>query len=74
LVAAVTHPDGPGVSGQIFEAGAGYIAEIRWERSKGVFLKTDSTFTPSAVRFGFILLDTLIFLYLYSPPGETKIG
>ncbi|KAH9928628.1 multifunctional beta-oxidation protein [Fomitopsis serialis] len=49
FVAAVTHPDGIDASGRIFEVGAGFIAEVRWERSKGAVLKTDATFTPSAV-------------------------
>ncbi|KAH9838412.1 multifunctional beta-oxidation protein [Rhodofomes roseus] len=50
FVAAVTHPDGIDASGRIFEVGAGFIAEVRWERSKGVVFKTDATFTPSAVQ------------------------
>lgn len=49
MVVAVTHPDGPNASGKIFELGAGFIAEVRWERSKGAIFKTDTTFTPSAV-------------------------
>ncbi|KAI0064752.1 peroxisomal hydratase-dehydrogenase-epimerase [Artomyces pyxidatus] len=50
LVVAVTHPDGPDANGKIFVLGAGYVAEIRWERSKGVVFKTDESFTPSAVK------------------------
>ncbi|KAI0956040.1 hypothetical protein AcV7_006549 [Taiwanofungus camphoratus] len=49
FVAAVTHPDGPEASGKIFEVGAGFVAEVRWERSRGVVFKTDASFTPSAV-------------------------
>lgn len=49
FVLAITHPDGVDANGRIFEVGAGFIAEIRWERSKGQFFKTDKTFTPSAV-------------------------
>lgn len=49
LVAAITHPDGPDASGKVFVLGAGYISEIRWERSGGVVFKTDNSFTPSAV-------------------------
>ena len=49
FVVAVTHPDGPEASGKVYEVGAGYVAEIRWERSKGHVFKTDDTFTPSAV-------------------------
>ncbi|KAI9461601.1 peroxisomal hydratase-dehydrogenase-epimerase [Lactarius psammicola] len=50
LVVAITHPDGPDASGKVFVLGAGYIAEIRWERSRGVVFKTDDSFTPSAVK------------------------
>ncbi|KIM33313.1 hypothetical protein M408DRAFT_61153 [Serendipita vermifera MAFF 305830] len=50
LVAALTHPDGPDASGKVFEVGAGFVAEIRWERSNGALFKTDETFTPSAVK------------------------
>ncbi|KDQ24667.1 hypothetical protein PLEOSDRAFT_41213 [Pleurotus ostreatus PC15] len=50
FVAAICHPDGPDASGKIFEVGAGYIAEIRWERSNGAVMKTDASFTPSAVK------------------------
>ncbi|KAH8994975.1 peroxisomal hydratase-dehydrogenase-epimerase [Lactarius akahatsu] len=50
LVAAITHPDGPDASGKVFVLGAGYISEIRWERSRGVVFKTDNSFTPSAVK------------------------
>ncbi|KAF8899950.1 multifunctional beta-oxidation protein [Gymnopilus junonius] len=50
FVAALSHPDGPDASGKVFELGAGFIAEIRWERSHGAIFKTDSSFTPSAVK------------------------
>ena len=49
FVLSITHPDGPDANGKIFEVGAGFIAEIRWERSKGTVFKTDKTFTPAAV-------------------------
>lgn len=49
FVVAVTHPDGPDASGKVFEIGAGWMAEIRWERSKGAVFKNDASFTPSAV-------------------------
>lgn len=49
FVAALCHPDGPDASGKVFEVGAGFVAEIRWERSKGAVFKTDASFTPSAV-------------------------
>ncbi|KAH9994795.1 multifunctional beta-oxidation protein [Russula vinacea] len=50
LVAAITHPDGPDASGKVFVLGAGYVSEIRWERSRGVVFKTDNSFTPSSVK------------------------
>lgn len=50
FVAALCHPDGPEASGKIFEVGAGFIAEVRWERSEGTVFKTDASFTPSAVK------------------------
>ncbi|EGO24290.1 hypothetical protein SERLADRAFT_415443 [Serpula lacrymans var. lacrymans S7.9] len=50
FVAAVCHPDGPNPSGRVFEVGAGFVAEIRFERSKGAIWRTDDSFTPSAVK------------------------
>ncbi|KAH9964369.1 peroxisomal hydratase-dehydrogenase-epimerase [Lactifluus volemus] len=50
LVAAITHPDGPDSTGRVFVLGAGYVSEIRWERSRGAVFKTDGSFTPSAVK------------------------
>ncbi|KAK0450141.1 multifunctional beta-oxidation protein [Armillaria borealis] len=50
FVAAVCHPEGPDASGRVFELGAGFIAEVRWERSDGAVFKTDASFTPSAIK------------------------
>ncbi|KAJ3209663.1 hypothetical protein HDU82_000348, partial [Entophlyctis luteolus] len=36
-------------TGGLFELGAGFVAKLRWERSKGVVFKSDSTFTPGSV-------------------------
>ena len=50
LVLALTHPEGPEASGKCFEVGAGFVAEVRWERTQGAVFKTDESFTPSAVK------------------------
>lgn len=36
-------------TGSIFEVGGGHMAKIRWERSKGLILKPDDTYTPGAI-------------------------
>lgn len=50
LVAFLCSDKNENESGQIFEAGAGWYAKIRFQRTKGVVFKTDDSFTPSAVR------------------------
>jgi hypothetical protein len=49
FVLSLTHPDAPDANGRVFEVGAGYVSEVRWERSKGVVFRVDETYTPSAV-------------------------
>jgi len=49
LVAVLVHESNKKETGSIFEVGAGHMAKIRWERSKGALLKTDDTLTPSAI-------------------------
>ncbi|KAH6607705.1 peroxisomal hydratase-dehydrogenase-epimerase [Trichoderma cornu-damae] len=48
LVAVLVHPSST-ENGSIFEAGAGHIAKLRWERSSGLLLKADDSYTPGAV-------------------------
>ncbi|WWC60744.1 uncharacterized protein I303_103320 [Kwoniella dejecticola CBS 10117] len=49
MVGVLTAKNGPDVNGRIFELGAGFFSEVRWERSKGAIWRTDESFTPSAV-------------------------
>ncbi|WWC69102.1 uncharacterized protein I206_103038 [Kwoniella pini CBS 10737] len=49
MVGVLTAKNGPDVNGRIFELGAGFVSEVRWERSKGAIWRTDDSFTPSAV-------------------------
>ena len=48
LVAYLVHSSNT-ETGSIFEAGAGSIAKLRWERAKGALLKADSSLTPGAI-------------------------
>ncbi|TVY56460.1 Peroxisomal hydratase-dehydrogenase-epimerase, partial [Lachnellula suecica] len=48
LVAVLTHKSCE-ENGAIFEAGGGHIAKLRWERSSGLLLKADDTYTPGAI-------------------------
>jgi multifunctional beta-oxidation protein len=49
LVAVLTHSSNKTETGSIFEVGGGHMAKLRWERSKGVLCKADSTFTPGSI-------------------------
>ncbi|KAI1006092.1 Peroxisomal hydratase-dehydrogenase-epimerase [Podosphaera aphanis] len=48
LVAVLVHKDCQ-ENGAIFEVGGGHIAKLRWERSRGLLLKPDDSYTPSAI-------------------------
>ncbi|TIC14261.1 succinate dehydrogenase [Wallemia mellicola] len=43
-------PEAGPITGRVFELGAGYCTELRWERAKGQIFKPDESFTPSAVK------------------------
>lgn len=53
LVAVLTHKsngEGPvAENGSIFEVGGGHVAKLRWQRSSGLLLKCDDTYTPGAI-------------------------
>lgn len=48
IVLALTSTECP-TSGKIYEVAAGLYAQIRWERSHGLYLKPDSSLTPEAI-------------------------
>lgn len=48
LVAVLVHKNNT-ENGSIFEVGGGHIAKFRWERSSGLLLKADDSYTPSAI-------------------------
>lgn len=48
LVAVLVHKDNT-QNGSIFEVGGGHVAKLRWERSSGLLLKADDSYTPSAI-------------------------
>lgn len=49
LVAVLVHKNNTKENGGVFEVGGGYMAKLRWERSSGLLLKADSSYTPGAI-------------------------
>jgi multifunctional beta-oxidation protein len=48
LVAVLVHKQSE-ENGSIFEVGGGHAAKLRWERSSGLLLKADDSYTPGAI-------------------------
>ena len=48
VVAALVHKNAE-ETGSIFEVGGGHVAKLRWERSSGLLLKADDSYTPGAI-------------------------
>ncbi|PBP28960.1 hypothetical protein BUE80_DR000138 [Diplocarpon rosae] len=48
LVAVLVHKDSD-ENGSVFEVGGGHVAKLRWERSSGLLLKADDSYTPGAI-------------------------
>lgn len=49
LVAVLVHSSNTKETGGIFEVGGGHMAKLRWERSSGLLLKPDDTFSAGAI-------------------------
>ncbi|KAH6895373.1 hypothetical protein B0T10DRAFT_536105 [Thelonectria olida] len=49
LVAVLVHKNNTEETGSIFEVGGGHMAKLRWERSSGLLLKADDSYTPGAI-------------------------
>ncbi|KAI1342396.1 hypothetical protein F5Y15DRAFT_372624 [Xylariaceae sp. FL0016] len=49
LVAVLVHKNNTNENGGIFEVGGGHVAKLRWERSSGLLLRADDTYTPGAI-------------------------
>ncbi len=49
VVAFLTHKDNTKENGGIFEVGGGHVSKLRWERSRGLLLKADDSYTPGAI-------------------------
>lgn len=49
LVAVLVHKSNTTETGGIFEVGGGHVAKLRWERSSGLLLKADDSYTPGAI-------------------------
>ena len=49
LVAVLAHRDNTDENGSIWEVGGGRVAKLRWQRSNGLLLKADDSYTPGAI-------------------------
>ncbi|KAJ3497218.1 hypothetical protein NLG97_g2072 [Lecanicillium saksenae] len=48
LVGVLVHKDNKDTGG-IYEVGGGFAAKLRWQRSEGLILKPDASYTPGAI-------------------------
>ena len=71
LVAVLAHRDAP-ASGQVFEAGGGWVAQVRWTRAPGVFFDLDRGFGAEdlAARWG----EVTDFSAAVDPEAQHSIG
>ena len=71
LVALLAHRDVP-TSGQVFEAGGGWVAQVRWTRAPGVFFDLDRGFGAEdlAARWG----EVTDFSAAVDPEAQHSIG
>lgn len=49
LVAVLVHKGNTSETGGIFEVGGGHVAKLRWQRSGGLLLKADDSYTPGTI-------------------------
>ncbi|OQU96573.1 MaoC like domain-containing protein [Cladophialophora immunda] len=70
LVAVLAHPSNQ-ENGSIFEVGSGRITKLRWERSDGLLLKPDHTYTPGAILKGWSKIND--FSTAEHPNGPTDM-
>lgn len=49
IVALLVHKSNTSETGSIFEAGGGHFFKVRWERSGGLLLRPDDSYTPGAI-------------------------
>ena len=59
LVAYLCH-ESCGVTGQLFEVGAGWVSRLRWQRSKGAFFPVSQPITPEQIGEQWAVIDDFV--------------